>query len=409
LLTIGQALLEMLEVSVLGDVVIEATPEFADAIWKSWDARADNYQKCRDLQELATLDEEKLEDLADAVVEQLGLSPRDPTTESAYAYLSLIPATIRRYCRRPGNPLGTRLPLGLTLSRGSDLLPILPARMPRFKPGDRPWGIGDWELRQLLELEPHSEVWKAVNPRLPDRPPVSLRFFTSQAAKKHLKGATAGVLDRLVSLGRLPGVVPLQEIHLLADPPCVQYSYLQAADLSALVLEWRETDAIVHPRAITDLVYQIADTIGRLHSLQPPIMHGNLRGTNILLMTTADGRRRCLVADLGLGDWAGTLPAPVIPPPPNSASDSAERLSRVQLQLRNDVYALGVLWYQLLAGDLSLPRPGGSFWRRRLVARGMAQGLVELLESSFDDEADARPTDCRVLAEGIKKGLSPAR
>jgi eukaryotic-like serine/threonine-protein kinase len=399
--TIGEALLDMQDVSVVSDVVIGATPEFADAIWKAWQARADDAQKCRDLQALADIGDDDLDDTVDAVVEQLGLGPRGEQTESTIAYLQMIPGAIRRNFRRPANPRGTTLPRGWSLKGGGDLLPLLPARMPRFQAGDRPWGIGDWELRELVGLEDGGEVWKAVNPRLRERPPVSLRFFTSPAAKRYVPQSAATLLDRVVGLGRLPGVVPLQQIHLFADPPCVQYPYLQAADLTALVQEWHEARQGIDPVQVTDLIYQIARTLSGLHNLQPPIAHGNLRGENVLLMTDAAGRRRCLLAHLGLGNWIDGAAVLGRSRAPRADIDRLAPLTDDALAVRNDVYAVGLLWYQLLAGDLALPRPGGSSWRRRLVARGMPAPLVELLESCFDDDANARPKDCGVVADAI--------
>jgi Protein tyrosine and serine/threonine kinase len=407
--TIGQALLDMLEVSFINEVVIRATPEFADSIWKAWDARADFAQKCRDLHALANIDEENLDDIVDAVVKQLGLAPRGEQTESTIGYLRLIPGTIRRHFRRPANPRGTTMPPGLPLRDGGDILPFLPGRMPRFQSGDRPWGIGDWELRDLVELEDDSEVWKAVNPRLAARPPVSLRFFTSPAAKRHVMGSTATVLDRLVGLGRLRGVVPLQQIHLYADPPCAQYPYLQAADLTSLVKEWQEAATMIDPIEVNDLICQIAHTLSQLHTLEPPIAHGSLRATNVLLMTDPAGRRRCLLANLGLGEWIGGAASKESSRAPLIANNrSAERLSEDTLQVRNDVYSFGILWYQLLAGDLTLARPGGSSWRRRLVGHGMPIRLVELLESCFDDDPNARPKDCGVVAAAIRDDLAKA-
>jgi serine/threonine protein kinase len=278
--------------------------------------------------------------------------------------------------------------------------------MPRFQSGDRPWGIGDWELRELVELEAGGEIWKAVNPRLPERPPVSLRFFTSPAAQRHIKGSAAAALDRLVVLGRLPGIVPLQQIHLYADPPCVQYPYLNAADLPALVQEWHEAGTEIEPFGVAGLIYQIAQTLGRLHRLEPPVVHGTVRGANVLLMTDAAGRTRCLLANLGLGDCIDGAAGPPAGAPLRATDASPERLSDGALKVREDVYALGVMWFQLLAGDLLHSRPGGSSWRRRLVARGMPPRLVDLLESCFDDEPSARPTDGGVVADVIRYHLT---
>jgi hypothetical protein len=406
--TIGQALLDTLDVSVLSDVVIEATPEFAGSIWKAWDARADDEQKRRELQALVRTDGDELEDTVDNVVQRLGLQARGPHTESVFTYLCLVPGTMRRYFRRPSCPLGTTMPARLPLFGSWDLLPLLPARLPRFQPGDRPWNIGDWELRELIELTGSGEVWKAVNPRVADRPRVALHFFTDPAVKRQVRDIAAPMLDHILMHGRVPGVVPLQELHLMADPPCVQVPYVQAADLASLVQETHETGVLLPPPAITDLILQIAETLGRLHQLRPALVHRDLRAANVLLMTDASGRRRSLVANLGLGALSRSaacrsdLAAPVHPfiPPEQLRGDPPHP--------HDDVFALGVLWYQLLEGDLTRNRPGGSSWRRRLANRGMPPPLVELLESCFDDDPSARPADCAALAGEIRHILGSA-
>lgn len=66
------------------------------------------------------------------------------------AYLAQVPACIRQSLRRPSDPFGLTAPPHLSLQRPEDLLVFLPARWPRFQAGDRPSGIGDWELVELL-------------------------------------------------------------------------------------------------------------------------------------------------------------------------------------------------------------------------------------------------------------------
>src|SRR5262249_25493171 len=76
---------------------------------------------------------------------------------------------------------------------------------------------------------------------------------------------------------------------------------------------------------------------------------------------------------------------------------------------REDVYALGVIWHQLLAGNLGVGRPGGSHWRRRLMDRGLASGMVELLEACFEDDPQDRPADAAVLATRLDELTAPPR
>jgi formylglycine-generating enzyme required for sulfatase activity len=73
---------------------------------------------------------------------------------------------------------------------------------------------------------------------------------------------------------------------------------------------------------------------------------------------------------------------------------------------RDDVHALGVIWFQMLTGDLTRARPGGSSWRRRFIDRGMPVAMLDLLESCFEEKED-RPADASVLAETLGALLRP--
>src|SRR5262249_11288202 len=74
---------------------------------------------------------------------------------------------------------------------------------------------------------------------------------------------------------------------------------------------------------------------------------------------------------------------------------------------RDDVHALGVVWHQLLSGDLLKGRPGGDAWKRRLAGQGMPQRMVDLLVSCCETDPEDRPADATVLAEQIAEMLKP--
>jgi formylglycine-generating enzyme required for sulfatase activity len=71
------------------------------------------------------------------------------------------------------------------------------------------------------------------------------------------------------------------------------------------------------------------------------------------------------------------------------------------------VYALGVIWYQLLTGDLLTGRPGGTRWPGRLSAAGVPAAQVELLAMCLEDDPADRPADAGALAERCAALLAP--
>ena len=71
------------------------------------------------------------------------------------------------------------------------------------------------------------------------------------------------------------------------------------------------------------------------------------------------------------------------------------------------MYALGVIWYQLLKGDLASPAPTGRRWMDVLRSRGMSDAAIDLLSSCFESDPAYRPADAGMLAEQLQ-ALAPS-
>ncbi|MCI0682410.1 MAG: SUMF1/EgtB/PvdO family nonheme iron enzyme [Gemmataceae bacterium] len=399
LMVVAQSILDKMDDSLFSDFAVEASTELANEIWTRWSKRSTAAQRRSTLEAVARCSFEQLDELIEGVEKTLGTGANSDLGKLLGNYLHLLPGSIRRRCKRPSQPSGLSVPSTLPLTGGEDLLPLLPARMTRFQPGDRPWAVGEWELVELLEHSSYREVWKAKNLANESAPPVALHFILHPAARSYVLKSGTAALQQIHELGNLAGVVPLQAIHLHTEPPCLQYAYVEAAHVTALVQEWRETDTTPDPWCVADLIQQLATILGRLHRRPQPIIHRHLWPGHILVTARPQGGWRCQLADLGLGPWGGSAALPAAQNPYAAPEQRRDDVAQPQ----DDVFALGVLWHQLLVGNLEQPRPGGSSWRRRLTRQGVPPELIETVEACFDDDVAERPADGLVLADRILK------
>ncbi len=138
------------------------------------------------------------------------------------AYMAQVPGVLGRSLRRQSDPAGRTVPVDIVLARPEDLARLLPQGMPRFRPGDAPLPGLDLRLDSLLGVGGFGEVWKAWNPRQPHKAPVAVKFCLDVAAGKTLH-QEARLLDRVESEAKHPGIVPLLQTCLDADPPFLIY------------------------------------------------------------------------------------------------------------------------------------------------------------------------------------------
>lgn len=421
---VSKAVLAGMGDSILNDVTIRLQPEMAEQVWNDWVNQTSDRQRLEEIQTLAGVEWDELEPIIQDVLEES--SGQQPESfQAATSFLLQIPSAIRRRFRRPENPTGNTIPEGWTLNNPQNLLALLPQQIPWFTPGDRPAEVGDWELTELMEIGGIGESWKARNPRTPNLPPVLLKFCLQPTGKERLQQrgtlAPGAAFDRILRQAKHPGLVQLQQLHLNMNPPCLEYEFFEGGTLGSLISGWGAAGNPLSPALASQIVKQLADILGFLHRLQPPLIHRHLNPGNVWLRQESDGQFLCKIADLGLSEIfprnsqlinfrkTSTTTGPI--------QSTGKKLLEFDPQLymspeelrgeapdpMDDVFSLGILWYQMLIGNLSVGRPGGSQWRRRLSDQGMSTELIELLESCFEDDPSYRPADGAVLAEKLHK------
>jgi serine/threonine protein kinase len=415
---VAKAALNAVGGGVAGDFAVEVLPDVARDVWEWWGKNTPQEQLREELQQVAQLSVAEAQRQAEQVVAEEASGRPNVERGALVAYLSQVPASIRQSQRRLSDPTGRTVTSGLLLDRSESLVPLLPAKLPRFKPGERPPGIGDWQLEELLGVGGFGEVWRARSAYVPE--PVALKFCLDPKAAQWLKHEAA-LLGRVMKQGTAPGIVRLRHTYLNAETPCLEYEYVPGGDLCGLINQWRDTPPADLVGECNRLMRQLADIVGFAHRLDPPIVHRDLKPANILLQKTDDGSVRPRVADFGIGGLAANQA--IAKTRPGTTQDqlmvstvrgsytplyaSPQQMRGERPDPRDDVYALGVIWYQLLTRDPAVGAPTGLDWVDDLRASGMKEDLVRLLGSCVASQPNNRPADGRQLFDLMTKTPPP--
>lgn len=346
------------------------------------------------------------------VVGELEIDLSPDQSKQLSIYLSFIPAAIRRSLRRPSDITGTSLPLHLSLRSPEDLVQFLLANPPRLHVGDRPIAQLDYELVELLGVGGFGEVWKARNPHFDSLPPVALKFFFDNVATEFLRHE-ASVINQVMRQGKHEGIVQLRQSYLRASPACLEYEYVDGGDLAGLVRGHKSQNPMGPARATT-IIREIAEIVSFAHQCDPPIVHRDLKPANVLIQSRADRTYQFKIADFGIGGVAvqcaieqtrrGTAQEALLVSGLRGSHTplyaSPQQMRGYPPDPRDDVYSLGVIWFQLITGDLSsgiVPE-----WREEVRERGLADPLVLILASCIVAKAENRLPNASALVEAIK-------
>jgi serine/threonine protein kinase len=336
-----------------------------------------------------------------------------PTIQQALsAYLTQVPGAVRQSNKRPADPDGRTVATGRSFHDPQQVLTLLPPRLPRFKPGDRPLPGVNWELVDLLGVGGFGEVWKAYDPAFDSIPPVALKFCLDPEAKDRLLRHEAAVLNQVMRLAPHDGIVPLRKAYLDADPPCLECEYIGGGDLSVLVRDLKRLKPEARCVQARQIVQRLAAIVGHAH--EQGIVHRDLKPANVLLQVGPGGEvERLRITDFGIG---GVVAAQVILATKSGTARgdflatalrgahtplyaSPQQMRGEPPDPRDDVHALGVIWYQLLTGDLTTG--ASADFALELAVLGVPGETVTLLGRCLSARAERRPTTAAVLAREI--------
>jgi formylglycine-generating enzyme required for sulfatase activity len=397
-------------VPIAGDIVVDA--------WDNWQNEADERERKAELESDARrrIDEAVAEAVAAVQRQAPQLLPSQ--SEAIVQYLSQVPAAIRRGLRRPADETGTTVPAALALRSASDLLAFLPPKLPRFKPGDQPMPQGDLELVELLGQGGFGEVWKARHLDRPKQPPVALKFCLDPGAARSLE-RERDLLDHVSSAGKHEGIVQLLYAHLRANPPCLEYEFLEGGDLAGVFAELH-ANGMPSPKLVAKLILKLARIVAFAHGQSPAIVHRDLKPANVLVRRR-EGKLSFKIADFGIGGLAANEAIHKLNTGQTKAADrqhdtmlgaytplyaSPEQMRGDPADPRDDVHALGIISFQAQTGQLTLMTLP-SDWRDNLSDAKMPAALLDLLARCIGKQA-RRPADAGDLANRLASALAAA-
>src|SRR5438477_6314241 len=238
-----------------------------------------------------------------------------------------------------------------------------------FRSGDPVPGREQWRLSRALEVSGSSEVWLGENPKTREQ-----RVFKFAADGVRLKGLKREItISRFLreSLGDRSEFVRILEWNFETSP-----FFLESEYAGPNLAEWAEAQgglSKVSLDARLHLLIDFAQALAAAHSIG--VLHKDLKPANILIVPGANGGWQIKIADFGsaslfdpshlhalgitnlgftqtaaleTGSLSGTL-----------MYLAPEVLAGQSPSASADVYALGVMLYQLIVGDCRKPLAPG--------------------------------------------------
>ncbi|HVZ92965.1 MAG TPA: protein kinase, partial [Phycisphaerales bacterium] len=231
-----------------------------------------------------------------------------------------------------------------------------------------------WVLERKLGEGGFGEVWLGRHGRTKERR-VFKFCFDSDRLRSFKRELTLFRVLRDV-LGNRSDIARLYEVQLDASPYFLETEFSEKGDLGDYIKSIGGPDKLSLEERL-EIVERTAEAVAAAHSVG--ILHKDIKPSNVLMYLAEDGKVRPRLADFGIGlltdrsviegkniTVTGLTEEMLVE---NQSSRTGTRmyappesLTGAPFTMQGDVYSLGVLLYQMAAGDLHKPLAPG--WER---------------------------------------------
>jgi formylglycine-generating enzyme required for sulfatase activity len=291
-----------------------------------------------------------------------------------------------------------------------------PSREPQLRPGAT---IGRFNLLHVIGRGGFGVVYEALDTELGRHVAVKV-MRTRGEANQELSLAIESVFEREATTAALlnhPNIVTLHDYGTVEGSP-----YLILELLGGETLESRIQRGPLRVEEAVPLMIQVAQGLRHAHGMG--VMHRDLKPLNVFL--TTDGQVKIL--DFGLARLRGAV-APAGAPPDASLTDSRtrhlvgtpaymapEQWRGEALDERTDIYAVGLMLFEMLVGQLPWPAadPRVAALADQPVPRvgGVPDALGDLIASAVAKNRNARLASAAEFLDGlvaVKRSIDSAR
>jgi DNA-binding beta-propeller fold protein YncE len=198
-----------------------------------------------------------------------------------------------------------------------------------------------------------------------------------------------------------PNVVPIHDAGEIEGQLYIVMRLVEGSDLRAVLRE-----GPLEPARAVRILEQVAGALDAAHARG--LVHRDVKPSNVLL----DQREHVYLADFGLSRYLGDAAIPLGPAKSLGTADyvAPEQIRGEEVDGRADVYALGCVLYECLAGEPPFRRDSdaATLFAQLEAAPPVLPGLEGVLPKALAKEPDERYGTCGELVEDSVQALGIA-
>ena len=271
--------------------------------------------------------------------------------------------------------------------------------------GDRPPLRPHWRLVRALDAR--SSVWLAENDKTGEKRVYKFALSAAEAVDLRREIAIHRLLKR--ALGERADIATMIDFNLTTPPPFIETAYCDLGNLEAWCRSEGGLESIPIERRLA-LIADAADALSTAHALG--VLHMDVKPANLLVIRDHDGTVRLRWTDFGSArlleparlEAFGITRAGLTQALGHDGTSlrgtplylAPEVLRGEPPTIRSDLYALGVLLYQMVARDFRIPLAAG--WERNVAD----ELLREDIAAAANDDPARRFGSADVLAARLR-------